>query len=297
MPNPSTIGVLQARNAAASQAHSNHLYDVVIRLSHQPTANGGNGTVAIYNVGSETTTYNAVQLRADVGMFLGAGNNLNGASAQPPYAVQSPFTGTLGENVSNTVISVRGTSTIFALGGPAVRIRGGAAIDLGDSGLASVFYEQPGLTAPYPYAIEVLAQTHALRYTGSMENFPGLLKTHAPIAGLFLECYAAHDPATARIFLADGATLSGGRIDVVPTAGSGGGLLIKAQPNTSPVVSGMDISLYAQGIDLTPAGTLTGCTIRSTQTVADTLAGISAGTRAGNVILATDGVYIDNLVP
>ncbi len=299
MPNPSTIGVLQARNPAGAQAHANHLSDVVIRLNHMPSANGFNGTVGIYNVGSEVTTYNSVQLRADIGLYLGSGNNLN-ASVDPnvpPYQVVSPFTGAIGDNVSMTVVGLRGTSAILALAGPAVRIRGAAAIDLGDASLGSVWYEEPALSGPYPYAIEVLAQTHSLRYSGSMENFPSVLKVHSAMSGLFLECYAAHDPGPApRVFLAAGATLAGGRIDVVPTAGSNGGTLIKGEPGTGCVVRGVDISLYNQGIDL-GNGVLTGCVIRSTRSLADTKTGIVAGTRSGNVIHASDGVHIDGVTP
>lgn len=284
---PAVLGILQARDAAGAQAYHNNVYDTVVRLGHDARAHGGRGTVGLYNVGCENTTYHNLTLRADTGLYLGSGNR---------YGIRSPHAGAIGDNVSMTVVGVRGTSAIAGMAGPAVRIVGGGQIDLGDTSLYTQ-YAEAGLARPYPYAIEVLAQTTALRYTGSTEGYPALLKVHSLLTGLFLECYMAHAPGRHRVFLAEGAVLSGGRIDVVPTSGSSGGNLIEAQTGYASVVEGMDISLYGQGIDLKANGVLRGCTIRSTRTLAATKRSIVAGTRVGNVITASDGVHIDGVTP
>lgn len=267
-----------------------------VRLRPLPTANGMNGTVGICNVGSETTTYESVQVRADIPLFISAGNNLS-APGSPAYAVASPSIGAIAANTSTTVVAVRGTSALHALGGPAVRLGGASEIDLGDTVLGSVWHEEPGMAGPYPYAIEALSQTHALHFAGAVYGFPRVLRVRSAMAGLFLECYAAHDPAQTRIYLEAGATLEGGRIDVVPMPGTSGGTLIEGQQNYASAVHGVEINLYQQGIDLKANGTLSGCVIRSSRSLAATKAGITAGTRTGNVILATDGVHVDGVTP
>lgn len=295
---PSTIGILQARHPSGAQAYANHLYNVSVRLGTSTAANGGKGTVGVYNVGGEATTYEAIQLRADIGLFLGAGNNINEHPQDPAvFTASSPHIGAIAGNAGLSSITVSGTSTIFSLRGPAVRIGGGAQIDLSDTALASVWYEGNVLPGPYQYAIETTSQVTGLRYTGSMENYPRLLKVRSLLTGLFLECYAAHDPAETRIFLAEGAALVGGRIDVAPNPGSRGGKLIEAQEGYGSTVHGMDIDLYQQGIDLKENGVLSGCIVRSSRPLAATKAGIVAGTRNGNVILASDGVHIDGVTP
>lgn len=298
---PSTIGILQARAASGAAVHSNHLYNLTVRLRRSATANGAHGTVGIYNLGCGTTTYESIHLRADIGLFLGSVNNLDeDPQAQPgAFAASSPYLGALAASAGLANVSVRGTSSIFSLRGPAVRIREGAYIDLGDAALASVWYEEQGMTGPYPYAIEVVGPTTGLRYSGSMENYPRLLKVRSTLQGLFLNCYAAHDRCETRIVLADGALLEGGSIDVVPTAGGTmGGLLLEAERGTAGVVvRGMHINLYQQGINLGQHGVLSGCFIRSSRSLFDTRAGIVAGTKQGNVIVATDGVHIDGLTP
>ncbi|HET7459890.1 MAG TPA: hypothetical protein VFJ82_01530 [Longimicrobium sp.] len=284
---PSVVGILQARGPDKGVASHNHVYDSVVWLGHAPGANGGRGSVALYNVGAETTTYQNVALRGDVGLYLGSVNG---------YGLASPHLGRIGSDVSMTVVSVRGTSEIYGIAGPAVRINGGAQIDLGDAALTSDF-RQAGLPRPYPYAIDVMTQVSGLRYSGSVEEYPGLMSVRSMMTGLFLECYAAHQPGKHLIFLAEGAVLAGGRIDVVPNPGTSGGNLIVAQANYGSLVEGMDITLYNQGIDLNSNGVLRGCTIRSTRTLAQTKAGIIARVKTGNVITATDGVHIDGVTP
>lgn len=294
--NASTIGILQARHSSGAQAHSNHLHNVSVRLGANAAANGGNGTVGLYNVGCETTTYENVQLRADIPLFMSAGNNLSAGTANAAYAASSPYVGTLAANTSMTVVGLRGTSVLQALGGPAVRIAGAAEIDLGDSVLASVWNEA-GLTAGYPYAMESVSQTHALYFSGAVYGFPRVLRVRSALAGLFLECYAAHGAGQARIYLEAGATIEGGRIDVVPLVGTSGGTLIEAQQGYQSIVHGLEINLYQQGIDLKANGILSGCLIRSSRSLAATKAGIVAAEKRGNVIVATDGVHVDGLTP
>jgi len=297
MQSKSALGVLQARrNEPNADALCNNLSRVTVRMEHVATANANQGTFAVVNVGCETTTYDSVYLLADVGLFIGSGNNLS-RPGDAPFAAVSPFAGAVLPNASMSVVSVRGTSNIVGISGPAVRIAGGADIDLGDSALLSQAFLQTGVPT-YPYAIEVLAQTSNLRYSGSMENFSSLLwiGTNQMVVGLMLDCYAAHNGGTQldrpRIVMGAGSRITGGRINVVPNPGTMGGTLIKAQ-GPGVLVEGIDIDLYAQGIDLTAGGALKSCVIRSTRTLAETMAGIVAGTRTGNVILASDGVHID----
>ena len=291
MSSPSGLGILQARRPeTGSDALCNHLSNVVVRLEHSASANNYNGTFGIVNVGCETTTYESVYVRATVALFLGSGNNL-GRDFDPAHAFKavSPYIGTIMENTSMTVVSVRGNSNLVGVTGPAVRIGGGADLDLGDSALLG---QGPTIN---PYAIEVMATVSNLRYSGSVEGFPSLLKVQAPVTGLVVDCYMAHDPNSAHIVMSPGTSLTQGHINVVPNPGTSGGKLIQALSGTGVVVQGLDIDLYSQGIDLTSAGTLRGCVIRSTRSLAATKAGIVTGTRAGNVILATDGVHVDGV--
>jgi hypothetical protein len=280
---PSVLGILQARNSANDQASNNNIYDCWVKLETDATANNNLGTVALYNVGCENTTYFNVTLTADVGAYFSPVNE---------YDVRSPVLSKIGTDTSMTAVAFRGTSFIASLNGPAVRIGGGGQIDLGDTSLASQA-SQVGLPINQ-YAIDLTGQVTSLRYTGSVEVFPSLLRARFNATGLFLECYMAHSAKGHLIALGGpGGHLCGGKIDIVPTAGSSGGNLIQVEANyTTAIVEGMDITLYNQGIDLGGTGILRGCTIRSTRTLKDTLAGILA-TRFGNVITASDGVHID----
>lgn len=292
MSTPSTIGILQARDPSNAQANNNDLRNVVVRLGHSATAYGNRGTVGIYNCCCENTAYRNVTLRGDVGLYIGSGNL---------YGVASPIIGAIGHDSSMTVVTVDGCSYIVGLSGPAVRINAAAKVRLTDTSLGSQ-YNQVGLSQPYQYAIELLAQMTALEYSGSMEGFPSLLYVAATLAGIKFDCYAAHDstPANARIVMAGGAFIYGGHINVVPTppypgAGSGtpAGYLISAPNGYANTLQSVDIDLYTQGLNLGTNGSILGCTIRSSDTMANTNPRIIAGTRHGNVIHCSDGIITD----
>ena len=154
----------------------------------------------------------------------------------------------------------------------------------------------------HPYAIEVLSESTHIRYSGSMEAFPSLLRMRNNVfSGFNIDCYAALDPAGHRILLQDGASLVHSRIHVAPTSvGVTGGTLIRSGHSGNPDVrdshvTACELWLYDQGLDL-PNGSLLGNTIYSTDTLENTKKRINVGrVRAGNIIHASNGVHIDGM--
>ena len=87
--NPSTIGILQGRNSSTSfptlYSQFNKLFDITINFYQvNPIANGGRGTIGVYNVGAEGTTYELTYVRTGEPFLLADTNILNVASRYQP---------------------------------------------------------------------------------------------------------------------------------------------------------------------------------------------------------------------
>lgn len=94
---PSVLGILQGRatNAASSFTPNNIFEHLVISLGTVPAANGGNGTIGIYNLDSEGNWYHQNTVTADHPMVLTSNNIFSIAST---YQTQNTTLRFISEN-------------------------------------------------------------------------------------------------------------------------------------------------------------------------------------------------------
>ncbi|MFL5382932.1 MAG: glycosyl hydrolase family 28-related protein [Longimicrobiaceae bacterium] len=303
-PRASTVGILIARAAGGASVSGVNLQNVVVRLKSDPGANGGNGTVALYNFGAEEANYHNVYLRGDCGLMVTSEN----AAGSGGYGLRSLYRPILQGSASNTAINVTGLSSLIGIAGPALRLNGGAAMQV--DAFLSTHAALPQGEFPsvrrYPYAIHSRSSWIDFRHSGSMESFEGLLHVDgAPMLGLRLYTYMGRSATHPAILLSGNATLQGGDLDVTPNAAvvERVSYLIDDDSTRGPAryLRGCHVKLRNQRIRLrAPGSAVVANVIQSETPLEATLASLSAPTPlAGNVITAVDGVQVNgvNLSP
>ena len=310
MSSPSTVGVFLARTKApatgvAVQSSHIHLVDLAIRLQPDSGANGGHGTVAVYNYCSEVANYHGVFALADTAAVYTSNNLYDLDSYHRP---RSTAGGLFNSDSSMTACTVTGHSSLWGLAGPGLRLNGCANIhvhaDIATGGTA------------YPYAIEVLAQVTDFEYSGSMEGYLVLLRNRSFIYGMRLLGYAAYSgkttyinptaahPTNAAIILLDPpnsstpSIIQGSTINVVPNPGTSAGYLVDqavdpATGNTTAAAMIMGCHVMLGGADIrirNPWGNsvVSGNLMITRRNLADVE--ITAPAVTGNVIVAADRV-------
>jgi hypothetical protein len=283
MSTPSTVGVLLARISTGAQSWHVQFEDVVIRMHSDTLANGGNGTVGIYNYASEVFGVKGSYVMGDTGLYVGGSNT---------FGLTSPYQTIATGAQSMTVVEVDGASNLLGIAGPALMLRGGAVAKI-DAHLTST-WNHAGLAAPYDYAIDSAGQWTDLEYAGSVEQFPRVLRqADAPLRGLHLRAYAGFGFDKPQIFLAGtAANIEGGDIEVIPTPDTINdvGYLIDADSAAAHVVQGAVLRVRNQKLRIQntfATSSIRGNTVLATTPVADV--SVSAPDTKGNVILGTDG--------
>jgi len=303
MPTPrsSTVGILVARARGGGSVTAVNLSDVVVRLKSDPAANGGKGTVALYNFAAEEANYHNVWLRGDSALVVASDNE----PAHWGYGLSSNYAEILRGSASMTAVSVTGHSTLVGLAGPALRLNGGAALQV-DAFLGTEAASPPNGEFPhvrvYPYAIHCQGMWVDFRHSGSMEGYPGLLHVEGgPMIGLRLYTYMARSGTVPAIRLSGTATLVGSDLDVTPSAAARETVSYLVDDDYDParnprapakLVQGCHIKLRNQQLRLrSPGSAILGNVIQSDEPLAVARTRVSApGQVAGNVITARDGV-------
>jgi hypothetical protein len=297
----STVGILIARERGGAYTWGVNLSDVVVRLKSDPRANGGHGTVAVYNLAAEESNYHNVWLRGDCALVLTSDNT----PANGGYGLSSTHARILEGNGSMTAVSVTGQSSLVGIAGPALRLNGGAALQV-DAYLGTVAASPPQGEFPrvpvYPYAIHCRGMWVDFRHSGSMEGYPGLLHVDGgPVIGLRLYSYMARSGTVPAIRLSGAATLVGCDLDVTPNAAARETVSYLVDDDFDParnprapakLVQGCHIKLRNQELRLRSAGSrIVGNVIQSDDPLAVARTRVSASQLvAGNVITARDGV-------
>jgi hypothetical protein len=305
-PRSSTVGILVARARGGPSASAVNLSDVVVRLKSDPAANGRNGTVALYNFAAEEANYHNVYLRGDCGLVVTADNG----AASGGYGLSSPYQPILQGGASTSALSVTGLSSLIGIAGPALRLNGGAALQV-DAFLGSHAASPPGgefpSVRPYPFAIHSRKLWVDFRHAGSMEGFEGLLHLDGgPMVGLRLYSYMGRSGATPAIRLSGAASLQGCDLDVTPNAAALGVASYLVDDDYDPErnphaparsLRGCHVKLRNQRIRLrSPGSAIVGNVIQSEDPLDVTLTRISAPSAvAGNVITAADGVQANGV--
>jgi hypothetical protein len=302
-PRSSTVGILVARASGGASASGVNLADVVVRLKSDRGANHGNGTVAVYNFGAEEANYHNVYLRGDCALVVTADN----ARASGGYGLASSHRPMQQGGASTAAINVTGLSSLIGIAGPALRLNGGAAMQV-DAFLSSHAGspEFPSV-AKYAFAIHSLKNWVDFRHTGSSEVFDGLLHLDGAVMyGARLYSYMGRSGAVPIIRLSGAAALEGCDLDVTPNAAVIGRVerLVDddydpaRNPDAAPkFVRGCHVKLRNQQIRLRARGSaIVGNVIQSEDPLAVTNARISAPTPlAGNLVTASDGVLANGV--
>ena len=232
--NASTVGILLARQkygaGLATQTGNFNFNNFTVSLHTDSTANGSNGTVALYNYTAEVCDIQGAYLRADTPAVYTGSNLYNLDSVHQP---RSSSTGMFNGDGSMTTCSIDGASSLVSYAGPALKLNAAAAIQV------NAYYGCQAATA-YPYAVEILAQTTSLELRGYIEAFPVIVRNRSVLSGLRLTLMAAVSsrttyvnptaayPTTVSVVLLDPpdsshpAVLADSYIDLVPTPDSAG---------------------------------------------------------------------------
>ncbi|HEX2076075.1 MAG TPA: glycosyl hydrolase family 28-related protein [Longimicrobium sp.] len=284
MRNPSSVGILAGRNPRAEQSGDMHFEDLTVQLDPNPRANGGRGTVALYNVSAELQGGQACTFGADVGAVFTPGNTWRVTPRHAPI---------LDRDASMTVVRFTGHNWFYGIHGPALRLEGGASFHFEGflSSLAGT-PQYPRLPR-YGAAIDVLGSMADLTWRGYVEGFHRLIRIHrVPVVGLRVEGFASRTPPAPLIQLDEGGGIDGGSIDIAPTQDTGEveSLLIDSQPGRQSMVRNTHIWLRNQKIRLQGDSSFQNNLVVAQTSLARATADIAAARMSGNLILASDGV-------
>ena len=133
--NASTVGLLQAVGSLNAQTQNQHYERVWINLPDANGANGGAGSVGIWNYGSEETTYHSIYVQANTaGMFTTQVAPQNGYTMPASYVSLYPTAHSLG----NTTFSGEGFMVGIVQRCPAIVTENCGAFDLGSTYISSL---------------------------------------------------------------------------------------------------------------------------------------------------------------
>jgi hypothetical protein len=192
--NSSTVGVLLARTLTSAGTPGEswfvNLREVVIQIQTDAAANGGNGTVGVYNYAGEVSNMHNVFVQADTAVVYTQGNLFSLNSVHCPQDSQSnPM---IDVDSSMTVCTTTGSNALVGLAGPGLRIAGAANL-LIDAYLDSLATSPPAnLPAPYPFAINVSGQLTDFEFRGSIEGFPCMMVNSTRISGMRFFAYGSY---------------------------------------------------------------------------------------------------------
>ena len=280
---PSTVGILYARATGTGQfelefsfTEFNNLMNVGVHLNSIPAANGGNGTVAVYNLAAELWRAQNVCLEADTGIAFTGYN---------AYGILSPFQ-TLSSIPSMSVCTIDGASTIRSRKGPCVVIDNGIRIEL----LNVYFCGDDSVVDPYEYAVKIIGGgmwPSGITITGHKDRPGGWLYANdVVLQNLQLKGTGQGDGTS--VHLAN-ATLIDGNISVAPAASEPAVALLNA-PGSGGAIKNVTMQLYDNQSVTAPLRVFAGNIIRTTQTMTVAAGSVTVGPSAAYMLMASDGI-------
>jgi hypothetical protein len=154
----STVGVLEARTVANNFVQWHKWSDVHIVMPSTPSANGGNGTIGIYNYGAEIAEYSKVTVTADKPIVFTATNI---------YSIAAPNVAYYGGGATMSRVQVI-DSDFYSTTAQAVTLSGAQDI--------SIDAEMSGNNLTGVYAMWADQSVFNIRWKGLAENFDRLLR-------------------------------------------------------------------------------------------------------------------------
>ena len=317
----------------AAQAWWNNLEDVAIRLGTRPEANGGNGTCAYYNFCSEVSGWHNCYFQADTAAVITPANIFGlpmktVRDIEWRAGVPERMRMWSGES-SMTVVRASGANGLMGIARAALLIAGGSDIAI-DSCIGNLgFVYLPAEHQRWPrYAIEVRGVCHNFAYRGSIEGYTGALRlVGAQLSALDLHSYMdaqtmfdtkggeidsvpmilldsrdTESPAGSGKFVRTGSVLSNSQLSpaTTPNTSTVIGRLIDSSSDASHVVAGNHMTLGNLKIRLRNEWASTafqGNVMTSTQALGKQPVELpNSITRAGNLLMASDGMQTDSYV-
>jgi hypothetical protein len=174
---PSTIGLLQARGTGTGWG-GDHVYDnLFVGMGSDPKANGGAGTIGVFNLAAEETRYENLQVWANLPLvfswshtFLLTNPELDGK--QRSVTIRSSLGLPLADQASPTCFALTGMGRLIALDAvsPVVLLAVTATVDIGNT----FMQRRPGspdgaMAGSYNYAVENW-NCYQFRHFGSAEG-------------------------------------------------------------------------------------------------------------------------------
>ncbi len=212
---PCKVGVLLARSATHTSVEFSGFDNAWITLDTDGTANGGAGTIGVYNNGAEvSTTTGACEFSAD---------NPYVATATNIYGITSGLV-THDTSASMSVLDLCGALSLISLLGPALTLEQ----------VQNVWFKGYMMRAggTYGYAVKVLGLCQAVDIKAQIEVFPSALTVQQTLRGLKMHgsCVPATSGHLIGLDTVGGTTnpgIDGGDIDIFPGYGAGAHDLIQ----------------------------------------------------------------------
>ena len=159
---PSTCGVLLARSGPSPYCQFNVLHRLHIDMGSDLAANGGHGTIAVYNNAAELFRTEDSFCLADVPMVF---------TAENLYGIHSPHTSWNPTITSMSMCTVTGTSALIGRRGPALLLEHAFNMRF-----ANVYLSRRG-SGGTSSAIRSYG-AHCVDFIGHVEEYPSFLSTH-----------------------------------------------------------------------------------------------------------------------
>lgn len=231
--NPATIAVLQARSTVNESTNGADLFDVWINMHTDSTANGGKGTIGVYNNTAEIAHVGGCSTISADRPYVATSTNIYGITS----AYATTFTAT-----SMSVVDIDESVTLIGLAGPAITLD--EAVNFRFRG----YINRNGGT--FAYAVQVLSICTGITIEGQVEGYTGWLTTVANIRQL--RCRGTVNPAVGSVVInLDGSSggfpgIRGGEIDIVPTDGNTNAHVLINGPSGSQLgIYNLDIHLWS----------------------------------------------------
>jgi len=210
--NPSTIGLLQARGTGTGWG-GDHLYEnLFVAMGSDPQANHGAGTIGVFNLAAEETSYHNLQVWANLPLafswsptVLLTNPKLDGT--QRSVTVKSSVGLPLADNASNTAFTLTGKGRLIALDhvSPVVLLAVAGTVDLGNTFMQRRAAKPGGgPVGSYEPAIENW-NCYQFRHFGSLEGIPTYLLSRREFteADIHIRIAPVEDPSKPAIQLFD----------------------------------------------------------------------------------------------
>lgn len=208
--NPSTVGILFARSISSIYAQFNQVENVYINMGTNTSANGGAGTIGIYNFGAELHRYRNIFVIADRTVVITFSNW---------FSLTSRYTTIMNQGYSTSQIVIDGASTLIGYNKSNVFIDNACAVKFDMTYM--YMWSNSSVANGNTFAYEIWGGCTDIQISGHIEGCLQLLQLVGSIQSLQMNVTKQMFDSSDQIVL-NGSNpsyqtfLSGAKINVVP---------------------------------------------------------------------------------